>query len=456
MREDWLSQVTRNTLAYMSEGLGHIPARIYFALGSKPLAYRTFGNNAQRGELNRESIENKFGGNYLITMITAGVSNRFLHAEGTTQTLYVDRLIYDFFQAHGILDCGVWDNVDGDTLEESITFTNCDARWAYSACKPYATLAEISRAIGEAERRPLLFHDTDLILHKAYDRLLKLRGPEDVKIGFGHLEAVGKTAFYPSFNRLHFPKGLILSNDGHFLINKRTGHSYRTDLPAVNTCLMYFSDLGAAQEWAELFRDMMMDNWIEDLTWLKGEQNLLADDQRSCLMVSERRGLKFMEEVVPMIPLLWEGEGFADAATGAPARMQWHYYRPDYVDPEEHPEAKDWFQDVQHLWNQKSDIERYQAYANYLGMMDLELIRVLCPRVGLSWKQLECSLRSFVSLHPYFALLDTGKSIEALLSEEKRKPVAEREIDDVLIKNLKRPLVSPASQSNYAYAKENV
>lgn len=436
-----MSKAVERTLNYMKSARGRIPARIYFALGVEPLRYRTFGNlPTGGGELDDAHLEKFFSGTYLVTMITAGVVNKFLHAAGTIQTLYTDHYVDNYLKRHGLDSCGIWDYIDTTTLDENLTATTQDSRWAYSACKPWATHKEIARAKESSRHLPLLFHDTDLVLRRPFDKILKLKNADDLPMAFGHAEEVGLTEFYPAFDKVHLSKKFRLLDDGR-LLHLPSGRMYSTDLPAVNTCLMYFSDYELAAEWSEIFRDMIMENFLEEYDWISGEQILLACDQRTPLMASERRGLKYLEQVRPFLPISWAGNRFIDIATFKNIRQEWHYYRPDWADPEEEPRAAVYLQEIHHLWNEKRPIELHGAFANFLGLFNLQLLRELCPKVNISWLRLEESLRSFSVLKNYFTLLDTGRTIEDLLEQERAKPVEKRLIDNKLIKNLSAPLI---------------
>ena len=438
-----MSKDVDKTLNYMKTGRGKIPASIYYALSCEPLRWRTFGNlPVSCGELNESHLEKFFSPSYLITMVTAGVVNQFLHAEGTTQTLYTDKYVSDYFKSHGLNKCGIWDFIDTDTLAP-LSPKNHDFRWAYSAAKPLATLKEIEKAkhfVRNGKNLPLLFHDTDLVMRQSYDKILNLNSATDIPMAFGHLEEIELTEFYPKFDKLHLTEKFQLANGK--LIHLPSERIYRTDLPAVNTCLMYFSDYDLATEWAEIFHDMMEENFFDndDYTWIKGEQILLACDQRTGLMVTERRGLKFLEQVKSFLPISWAGDRFVDISTRKNTEKEWHYYRPDYADPNDEKKAAIYLQQIHHLWNQKSDLEKHVAFANFLGLFDLQLIRGICTPTNISWFKLEESLRSFPTLKNYFSLLDTGRTIEDLLEEERLKPVEKRIIDNKLIKNLNQPL----------------
>ena len=158
-------------------------------------------------------------------------------------------------------------------------------------------------------------------------------------------------------------------------------------------------------------------------------------------MAADRRGMKFSEDIASFLPLSWSGKCFTDIMSEEPPSVEWHYYRPEYVDPEEHSYAAKWTQDIQHLWIEKKNIELHGAYSSYMGVFGLELIRRLCPAVKISWPRLEESLRSFECLKGYFAIADMNKPLDELLLEEKAKPAAQRIVDNVLIKNLREPMI---------------
>lgn len=428
------------TIRYMAEGRGNIPVRIYYALGSYPLQFRTFGDNPTGISLSDEAISKIFPGSYLITMISSAIVNKYTHAHGTLQTFYADKYILSYLKKHGLTDCGLWDIIDNETLDAGLNTTNHDSRWAYSASKPFATLKESERSKESREKLPILFHDTDLVMRHAYDKILGLRNPDDIVMAFGHLEAVGRTEFYPDFKYIHLPDMFRLDDEG-MLVHIPTGRHYKTTLPAVNTCLMYFSDMSFAEEWGVLFRDMIMSNFPDDYTWIKGEQDLLACDQRTALMVSDRRDLTFGNDIASFLPLSWSGKCFTDIMFDEPPSVEWHYYRPEYLDPEEFSYAAKWTQDIQHLWIEKKNIELHGAYSNYMGVFGIELIRRLCPMVKISWPKIEESLRSFECLKSYFAIADMNKPLDELLLEEKAKPAEQRIVDNVLIRDLREPMI---------------
>lgn len=419
-----MSKCVDDTLSYIIAGRGNIPVRVYWALECAPLEYRTFGGQIRpcNMKLTDETIEQVFGGNYLLTLVTGSVVSRFLHAQGSVHTLYTDGRIRRFFQRHGLTLCGLWDSISSDILDRELYTGSYNYMWAYSACKPYATLSEISLSGG----MPILFHDSDLILRKASDMILGLRKHDDIAMGVGHIEAVG-TKFYPAFEDIPLPSCFELS-DGK-LIDNNTGLSYSTNLPAVNTSLMYFSDMEAAHEWSLLFMDLMK-NHANVSDFLTGETLLLCADQRPGMMVAERRGLRFMKEVGVFVPVVWTGTTF-EALPGTP-RQEWHYYRPEYLPPEKYPEARYWYQNIMHTWIQKRDIELDTAYENYMGLFMLELLERISVLAGLSWNKLEESLRSFPSLSGYFEIYDSGSTLDELLSTGKISNVLRKDLEELI------------------------
>lgn len=147
-----LSKVTAELLDYIQKGVSsspHTVVRTVNALGSGPLAYRTFGGNVQNyAAIDEQALEKAFGSHYLLTMIAQGlIIRRILYPEsGSCHTLYCDKAIYGFFARHGLLDCGVWSHVDYETLERNITPENTDYRIYYSYSKPDALLKEAELA----------------------------------------------------------------------------------------------------------------------------------------------------------------------------------------------------------------------------------------------------------------------------------------------------------------------
>lgn len=439
MNEKKKSVCVKDTLEYMRQEKGTFPVRVYQALESGPLAYRTFGGQERKAELNDETMERVFGGDYLLTILTGAAASRLVHAKGSVHTFYTDAAIYRFFDRHGLLECGLWDEVDHITLDRELDEKKFNYEWAYSACKPYATLEEIKKSSG---KMPLLFHDADLILRRSCDHILHLKKPDDIVMGVGHIEETG-TDFYPDFHKLKLPECFELKENQ--LVDHNRELSYRTDLPAANSCLMYFSDMDAAEEWAHLFEDFMKNNHAPVSTWLEGEQLLLTSDQRPALMVAARRNLKEWKDIGYFLPLTWTGKDFqplegVTASVKTNTKKEWHYYRPEYFPPEKYPHTENWNQTIQHTWIQKRDIETHIAFGNYVGCFHLELLQALCQKLGLDWERLENSLRTFSSLERYFTFFDSEKNIEEWLLEEKKKPVQARKMDDVLIKGLEETM----------------
>ena len=71
------SKVTKDLLEYIENGAKNAPyspIHTLNALGSGPLAYRTFGGNFQKyNEIDEKVLEKAFGSHYLLTMITQGI-----------------------------------------------------------------------------------------------------------------------------------------------------------------------------------------------------------------------------------------------------------------------------------------------------------------------------------------------------------------------------------------------
>lgn len=421
------SIIVNDTIKHMQEGKGTIAMEIYFALSTAPLQYRTFGGNQNtEGDLSDETMDEKFGGSYLMTMITAAITLRFLSEESHI-TFYMDGMLSRFLKRHGLLDCGLWDRVDDTTLDEHLNVENTDFRWAYSACKPIAMKDMLSKT-----NKPCLFHDTDMILFKAPDRILGIDKTGSVPVAFAHFEEIGRP-FYPPFNELQLP--LRYAMEENKLVDEETGYHYRTDLRAVNTALIYHEDKEAAYEIADLFGGLMHNNKLDEYDWIKGEAHLLAFDQRPGLMVVDRKNITCQT----FLPFSWDSINghFIDIDTGNSSSIEWHYYKPGYLAKRDDGT----FHDIQHLWIQKADIEKHTSYNNYVMLFDLQLIKELCPLCGLNWEALLDGLSTLNSLSEPIGLLKTGKTIEELLAVEKRKPVECRIIDDILIKGLQKVLI---------------
>ncbi len=386
-----LSRVAADLLDYINKGVQtapKMPVHTLNALGSGPLAYRTFGGNVQNyAKIDDQTLENAFGSHYLLTMIAQGlIVRRILYKEPESRhTLYCDKAISGYFARHGLLEHGVWSRVDDETLEKNISPQNTDYRIYYSYSKPDALLKEAERT---AEHIPVFFVDTDLILKKRHDAIIP--NAAAVKAAYSHLEQIG-TPCYPEFASLNFPDGYKLPP-----VNET--------LPAVNTCLMFFNDKALLKEWGAFFKELFVNNWIQgELTPDIIAKQLLGIDQRTFPFVCDWHGLWNTPEIVPFLDIIWEPPFFI--GNKAASRAEWHYYTLEH-----HPEHPDWQQDIMHTWINKRNVERDAKFRRYQGLLMLEIILHLNPAI-------EKSLRTFASLNEYFALRDTGKSIEELLAE---------------------------------------
>ncbi len=386
-----ISKVTAELLDYVNKGMENAPSspvHTLNALGSGPLAYRTFGGNFQQySQIDDKILEKAFGSHYLLTMITQGllVKHILYTEEASKHTLYCDKAIYNFLERHGVLDYQVWDEVDDKTLPENITPQNTDYRVYYSYSKPDALLKEAEKT--ENSNIPVFFIDTDLILKKRHDCIIP--NANKIRAAYSHLEAVGNEC-YPDFTTLNFPEGYKLPK-----INN--------DLPAVNTCLMFFNDKALLREWGRFFKELFINNWVKgDLTPEIISQQLLGIDQRTFPFVCDWHNLWNTPDIVPFLDIIWEPPHFLYNKNKAPA--EWHYYTLEY-----HPEHPDWHQEIMHTWINKKNVERDARFRKYQGLIMLELIFYLEPK-------LEKALRSFDSLKDYFELYDTGQSIEDLLA----------------------------------------
>lgn len=386
-----ISNVTTELLEYITKstvGVSPSPIHTLNSLGSGPLAYRTFGGNFQRyAEIDETTLENAFGSHYLLTMITQGlVIKKILYPEQESRhTLYCDEPIKKFFDKHELLNFGVWDKVDTQTLQQ-ITPKNTDYRIYYSYSKPDALLQEIKET--ENTNIPIFFVDTDLILKKRHDVLIP--NADKIKAAYSHQETIG-TVCYPAFKSLNFPKGYKLPR-----INE--------ELPAVNTCLMFFNDKKLLQEWGTFFKELFINNWIEgELTPEIISKQLLGIDQRTFPFVCDWHGLWNTKDIVPIIDITWNPPFFEYIKDKKTA--QWHYYTLEH-----HPEHTNWHQDIMHTWINKKNVERDDKFRRYQGLIMLEMILALEPKI-------EKSLRTFKSLQEYFDLYDRGENIEQLLSK---------------------------------------
>lgn len=384
------SQIVKSLFDFIqADTVQGMPLRTLNALGSHPLLYRTFGGQPQANKsLDRDVLEKVFGSHYLLSMLSSGaiLRNLLYQEPESVHCLYCDGWTYQFLDSHGMVEHGVWDMVDHAVLDSRITMENIDHRIYYSAAKPYA-LSDAARR-SRVDGLPVLFVDADLIMKKRHDHLLKR--PKMIRAAYGHLEAI-RLPCYCDFTRLHFPEGFLLPE------------SLRTDLPAVNTCLMYFNDLDLLDAWSWFFASLFEENWLSqepDSDTIS--QQLLGFDQRTFPMVAAAQGLWGTDVLEAFLDITWDPPCFYDNITGKKA--EWHYYTLEY-----HPEYPDWRQEITHTWINKHNIERDILYRNYQGCIMLEIVLELEPGI-------EPYLRSFKSLEPYFVLRRDFKTIEEMLS----------------------------------------
>ena len=386
------SKVTADLLDFIEKGMTGVtpsPVHTINALGSGPLAYRTFGGNIQQyDKIDDTTLEKAFGSHYLLTMIAQGVLfKKILYTETNSRhTLYCDKPIYQFLEKHGIFEHRVWDEADTQTLEQNINPTNTDYRIYYSYSKPDALLKEADKT--EETHIPVFFVDTDLILKKRHDVIVP--NISKVRAAYSHLEAVGNEC-YPDFHTLNFPDGYKLPK-----INN--------ELPAVNTCLMFFNDKALLREWGKFFKELFINNWEkEELTPQIIAKQLLGIDQRTFPFVCDWHGWWNTEQIVPFLDITWDPPHFIYNKNGKLA--EWHYYTLEH-----HPENPSWHQDIMHTWINKKNVERDPKFRYYQGLLMLEIILSLNPKM-------EKALRSFTSLQEYFELFDKNERIEDLLKE---------------------------------------
>lgn len=356
------------------------------ALSSGPLKYRTFGGNYQSYErLDPRVLENAFGGHYLLTQLTqCAILKKLLYTEaGSRHTLYCDGSIYGYFDGHGLFEQPFWDEADFKTLDENISPENTDMRIYYSAGKPDALTTEAQKA--RKDGTPVFFIDSDLILKRRHDAIL--RDSQSIRAAYAHREEIG-TECYPDFSTLHLPEGYP--------------ESIQSELPAVNTCLMFFNDLELLEAWCGLFKELFIGNFIEGpVTDAIISAQLLGIDQRTFPIIAERRGCWDTDAVVPFMDISWSPPRFI-SRDGSPAH--WHYYT---LEPK--PEHPEWMQDITHIWISKKFIEKDAAYRGFQGCLMLETILTLMPEA-------EQALRSFSSLTPYFDLLRRYGNVDAMLA----------------------------------------
>ncbi len=389
-----MSKCVKDLLEYIENGRSSAekwaaPLRTLNAVGCYPLAYRTFGGQARKNStLDDEKLESVFGSHYLLTMLASGaIIRKILYGEpGSCHSLYCDGMTYKFLERHGMVEHGVWDHVDHSVLDENITLENVDHRIYYSAPKPFAMMKEAENA--EKTGASVLFVDADLIMKKPHYAMLK--NPSDVRAAYGHLEAVG-TQCYPDFRSLHLPDGYTLPEN------------YQMDLPAVNTCLMFFNDLKLLKEWCACFKDLILGNWLDgDPDQETISRQLLGIDQRTFPMVAAAHGYWDTEQIESFMDIIWDPPHFY--YNRSHEKAEWHYYTLEH-----HPEHTDWLQDITHTWINKRNIERDVLYRNYQGCMMLEILLELEP-------EMEPFLLTFKSLKPYFLLLKGYRTIEDMLS----------------------------------------
>lgn len=386
-----VSRSVKELLEYIEKGKPpeeETPIRTLNAFGSYPLAYRSFGGQAQgSGKLDDTVIESAFGSHYLLTMLASGsiIRHMLYREQESCHSLYCDNICYAYLDRHGMVEHGVWDRIDHQILDGNITMENVDHRIYYSAVKPYALIGEANAAA--KDNLPILFVDTDLILKRRHEAFLE--NPGSIRAAYGHLEAID-TPCYPDFTSLHFPDGYHLPE------------GIRTDLPAINTCLLYFNDRELLIEWCHFFKELFLNNHLpyepdEDRVL----KQLLGADQRTFPMIAAEHGYWNTKQLDSFLNIIWDPPFFYNIKTGQ--KEEWHYYTLEY-----HPEHPGWLQDITHIWINKRNIERDIRYRNYQGCMMLEIILELEPGI-------EPYLRSFSSLKPYFDLYRDYGTIEQML-----------------------------------------
>lgn len=342
------------------------------ALVSRPLLKRTFGGNIQHfGSLNAITMDKAFGAHYLLTLLTqSALLKKILYPNNHTHTLYCDRVIFDYFNYHGLFEAGFWDNVNFETAEYVLNAQNVDTDIYNSAVKPHALTLEARLA--KKTNAAVFFLDADLLLKKRHDIIMK--DAEKKHAAFAHYEAA-KGIYYPDLKSLRFPKGFALPQNA------------KTRLPAVNTSLMFFNDLNLLEQWCNLFISFFTGNLFntppDNITAMC---HLLAADQRTFPITADLNGYWGTEKIAPFMDIIWKDSRFFNAdGTGA----DWNY-----PNIEIDQRRKTCLQDIMHTWISKKYTERDFRYSAYQICLMLEIISDVMPSA-------KKALDSFESLEPY-------------------------------------------------------
>jgi hypothetical protein len=350
---------------------------------------RTFGGNAAHFEkLDRVTMDKAFGAHYLLTLLTQSVLlKKILYPGFNTHTLYCDRVIYDYFNFHGLFDVGFWDRVDYKTAEDVLAAQNVDTDIYNSAVKPYA-LTEEAR-LARKTNQAVFFLDADLLLKKRHDIIIK--DAEKKHAAFAHYEAA-EGPYYPSLESLVFPEGFALEQGAN------------TRLPAVNTSLMFFNDLDLLTQWCGLFKGFFTGNLFKNPPdSLVAMSLLLAADQRTFPITAGLKGYWGTDKIAPFMDIIWKDSRFF-YLNGAEA--DWNY-----PNIEIDRTRKNCLQDITHTWISKKFTERDFRYSAYQICLMLEIVSQVMPHA-------KKALDSFESLAPFRELLAVYGCVDKMLEAD--------------------------------------
>lgn len=295
--------------------------------------------------------ERSFSDYFILTLILSAMQWKLTNVGKLT--FYGDRKTVEFLEKYRLTP--LWDQCDGDTLDQTIDKNHYDT-------STFVTIGKFAAFL--KEKAPCAMVDVDLVIWKNLSSLLKGK-----KAAFTHWEySRPDSIWYPGHDRLPRPDGYQFHPtwDFHCL--------------AVNTSFMYFSEDKLKEYYVNAALEYMYDNkWTKELppnsAIMFVEQKLLA----MCL-----NELNLQEESGPLIDIIWNSDtgNFRILPTNPDG---WKFFEWDNNSL------------ATHIWIAKQTIEQNEKYRTYMCCRAIEMILAADARMAETLEGIE-SVRKYLEL----------------------------------------------------------
>lgn len=295
--------------------------------------------------------ERNFSDYFILTLILSAIQWKLTNIGKLT--FYGDKKTVNFLEKYRLTD--LWDQCDGDTLDQAIDRNHYDT-------STFVTIGKFAAFL--KEKAPCAMIDVDLVIWKDLAPFLSGK-----KASFTHWEdSRPDSIFYPDSNRLPRPDGYQFHSawDFHCL--------------AVNTSFIYFYEDKLKEYYVNTALDYMRNNW-----WTKelpANSAIMFVEQKLLAMCLNELGLQ--KECGPLIDIVWDSDDGSFRITPTTPKG-WKFFEWDNNSV------------ATHIWIAKQAIEKNEKYRTYMCCRAAEIILETDNKMASVLEGIE-SVRKYLSL----------------------------------------------------------